>query len=79
MAANEKMLVKDSTQLAELTVGELKAIVRALMFEQMLELLRDFENYLPDAETGWTVQPEVWAQVRAFIRHKTDEGEGKPE
>ena len=75
MATNEKVKVSDQAKLGDMTVGQFKALVRTLMHQQMIELLEDFENYLPDPETGWTVQPEVWAQVRAFLRRETGEPE----
>lgn len=71
MVVNAKVQVDDKTTIGELTVGEFKTLVRTLMRQQMLELLEDFENYLPDPETGWTVKPEVWAKVRAFIERES--------
>lgn len=76
MVANARVQVGDTTTVGDLTVGEFKTLVRTLMRQQLFEILEDFENYLPDPETGWTVKPEVWAKVRAFIEHERDKENG---
>jgi hypothetical protein len=54
-----KEQIADETKLADLTIGDLRGLLR----EAMESALQDFINSLPDPDEGKTIRPEIEAEL----------------
>ncbi len=63
MATNEKPKITDDTRLAELTVGELKAIIREVVDDVVQLAVLELQQQLPDPDAGLKLKPEIVRQL----------------
>jgi hypothetical protein len=61
-------MISDSTKLSDLTVGEFRKLVRAMLQEAVWEL----EQSLPDPDAGRTLKPEIEAYLARSLEEKPD-------
>ncbi|MBI5671407.1 MAG: hypothetical protein HZC41_25725 [Chloroflexi bacterium] len=57
-----KAPITDETKLADLTIGDLKGLLR----EMMESALQDFMGSLPDPDQGKTIRPEIEAELEGI-------------
>ena len=70
MSVADKSTVTDSTRVADLTVGELRALVR----EVVDEALSDHDDYGPDPDFGLELRPEFEEELRKSLARPRGEG-----
>jgi hypothetical protein len=75
MALNNKIHIAESSKLADLTVGEFKALLREIVEEVVEHAIFELEQQLPDPDEGKNFRPEVAEQLRKYLDEKP---EGKP-
>lgn len=68
MATNEKPRITEDTRLAELTVGELKAIIREVVEDIVQQAVFELEQQLPDPDTGKELKPEFAERLRQAVQ-----------
>ena len=61
----------DTTRVADMTVEQLREIIRETVFEALGHLV----EYLPDPDEGLEFKPEFAESLRAYLR---DRPEGRP-
>jgi hypothetical protein len=61
------MTITDQTRLTEMTVGEFKALVRAIVETVVQEAVFELEQQLPDPDEGLTVRPEVGERLQQSL------------
>lgn len=61
------MTIRDETRLTDLTVGEFKSLVRAVVEEVVEQAVFQLEQQLPDPDEGLEIQPEIAACLRESL------------
>lgn len=72
MTIGEKITISDDTKLTNLTVGELKAIIRGVVGDLVEQAVFELEQQLPDPDAGKEFKPEFAAQLRQAIQEHGD-------
>lgn len=61
-------VISDSTRIRDLTVGDLKALIKQMIDEQLkdvYEYIYEIEDQMPDPDAGKSLKKEVEAQLKA--------------
>ncbi len=70
MVASEHTRVTDNTKLNDLTVGELKTLIREIVEEVIQDAVFQLEQQLPDPDEGLEFKPEIAERLQKFIQEK---------
>lgn len=72
--------ITDKTKVSDLTVGDLKNIIRAVLEETLVEMketLFFLEQALPDPDEGKKLKPEFEAELKQALSEPMRRGMGK--
>ncbi len=75
MALNNKIHIADTSKLADLTVGEFKALMQEIVSDIVQQAVFELEQQLPDPDAGKELRPEVAAELEKYLEKKPS---GKP-
>lgn len=64
--------INDEIHVSDLTVGELRQVVRAEMQQAVYDLLWELEALLPDPDSGREVHPETARRLREYLEAKAN-------
>lgn len=70
MIAVEQPRVTDETKLSELTVGDLKTIVRGVVQDIVQQAVFELEQQLLDPDEGLEFRPEIKERMQNFLRER---------
>jgi hypothetical protein len=68
MATREQVKITDQTRVSELTVGELRQIIRDLLQDTVFQITQE----LPDPDAGLKLKPEVAGQLWSAMHEPSD-------
>jgi hypothetical protein len=61
------MTIQDEMRLADLTVGEFKSLIRAVVDEVVQQAVFQLEQQLPDPDEGLEIRPEIAARLQESL------------
>lgn len=67
MAANHQAKIADTIKLADLTVGDLRMIIREIVEDVVQQAVFELEQQLPDPDEGLELKPEFAEQLRKSL------------
>jgi len=73
MVTNEKPQIANKVKLADLTVGEFKALLREIVEDVVEQAIFELEQQLPDPDESKELRPEVTEQLRTYLNEKPAE------
>ena len=63
------MSLKDSVRLSEITVGELKALLREIVEDVVQAALFELEQQLPDPDEGLELKSVIQERLKQSLQH----------
>lgn len=70
MVTPEHTHITDKTKLTELTVGDLKALIREIVEDVVQQAVFELEQQLPDPDEGLEFKPEIAERMQRYLEEK---------
>jgi hypothetical protein len=70
MVTPEQTQITDKTKLTELTVGDLKALIREIVEDVVHDAVFHLEQQLPDPDEGKELKPEFAERLRESLNYQ---------
>lgn len=70
MVTPEHTQITEKTKLTELTVGDLKVLIREIVADVVQQAVFELEQQFPDPDQGKEFKPEFAEQLRESLNHQ---------